>query len=225
MPIRTGLQSSWIDVSVALRNGMVHWPGDPPFECERVHDMSLGDANNLSRIRMGTHSGTHVDAPLHFIADGKGVDEMPLKATIGRARVIEISDTTSIKPRELRQHRIQRGERILIKTDNSRWVWKSDSFVEDFVYIPKEAAYFLAERGVMLVGVDYLSVGGYKCNGSEVHRIFLEAGIWLIEGLDLSLVTPGKYELICLPLKIVKGEGAPARAVVRPVTAARGHRR
>jgi arylformamidase len=203
---------------------MVHWPGDPPFEIERVHDMSRGDANNLSSIRMGAHSGTHIDAPLHFITDGKGVDEMPLEATIGRARVIEISDTTSIKPRELRHHRIQRGERILIKTGNSQRVWNSDSFVEDFVFISNEAARFLAERGVMLVGVDYLSVGGYKRNGSEVHRILLEAGIWLIEGLDLSRVVPGKYELICLPLKIAKGEGAPARAVVRPVTATRGHR-
>ena len=147
---------------------------------------------------------------------------MPPEATIGRARVIEISDTVSIKPRELRHYRIQRGERILFKSKNSPRVWKTDSFVEDFVYISREAAHFLAERGVMLIGVDYLSVGSYKRNGSEVHRILLEAGIWLIEGLDLSRVVPGKYELICLSLKILKGEGAPARAVLRPVGAARG---
>jgi len=216
MTRRTRSQPSWIDVSVALQNGMVHWPGDSPFEIERVHDMSDGDANNLSIIHMGAHSGTHVDAPLHFIANGKGIDEIPPEATIGRARVIEISDTTSIKPNELRHHRIQRGERILFKTDNSPRVWESNSFVEDFIFISKEAALFLAERGVMLVGVDYLSVGGYKRNGAEAHKILLEAGIWLIEGLDLSLVAPGKYELICLPLKIVKGEGAPARVILRP---------
>ena len=222
MPIGIRPQSSWIDVSVALRNGMVHWPGDPPFEIERVHDMSEGDSNNLSRIHMGAHSGTHIDAPLHFIASGKGIDEMPLEVTVGRARVIEISDTVSIKPRELRHHRIQRGERILFKTSNSPRLWKTNSFVEDFVFISKEAARFLAERGVMLVGIDYLSVGGYKRNGSEVHRMLLEAGIWLIEGLDLSRVAPGKYELICLPLKILNGEGAPARAVLRSVRTARG---
>ena len=222
MPIGIRPQSSWIDVSVALRNGMVHWPGDPQFEIERVHDMSEGDSNNLSRIHMGAHSGTHIDAPLHFIASGKGIDEMPLEVTVGRARVIEISDTVSIKPRELRHHRIQRGERILFKTSNSPRLWKTNSFVEDFVFISKEAARFLAERGVMLVGIDYLSVGGYKRNGSEVHRMLLEAGIWLIEGLDLSRVAPGKYELICLPLKILNGEGAPARAVLRSVRTARG---
>jgi len=211
----SGFHTPWIDISVPLRNGMVCWPGDPPFEIERINSMAKGDSINLSGIRMGAHSGTHIDAPLHFIANGKSIDEIPFEAVIGRARVIEIDDPKSIKSRELRQHRIQRGERILFKTGNSRLVWKDSAFVEDFVYISKEAACSLADRRVLLIGVDYLSVGDYKRKGSGVHRILLEAGIWLIEGLDLSRVSPGKYDLICLPLKIADCEGAPARAVLK----------
>ncbi len=213
------LRSQWIDVSVPLRNGMVHWPGDPPFEIERVHDMKRGDSSNLSRIHMGAHSGTHMDAPLHFIANGSSIDKIPLGVTVGRARVIEICDPESIEPQELKQHRIRRGERILFKTRNSRDVWRTDSFVKDFVFISKEAARFLARRKVALVGVDYLSVGSFKRDGAETHRALLEAGIWIIEGLELSHVKEGKYDLICLPLKLNGGDGAPARAILRPIRA------
>lgn len=213
--------SAWIDVSVPLRNGMVHWPGDPPFEIERVHDMERGDANNLSRVSMGAHSGTHVDTPLHFIRNGTSISDIPVSATVGRARVIEISDAESIKPRELIHQGIRRGQRVLFKTRNSsRRVWESDTFIEDFVFISNEAAHFLARRGVALVGVDYLSVGGYQHAGRETHITLLESGVWIIEGLDLSQVAPGTYDLVCLPLKLVGAEGAPARAILRPWTGA-----
>jgi arylformamidase len=158
-----------------------------------------------------------MDAPLHFIRQGMGIDKMPLDTTVGRARVIEIQDTESIKPEELIHHRIRRGERILFKTRNSSRGWQTHTFIEDFVYISKEAAHFLAERKVRVVGVDYLSVGGFKRDGMETHRALLEGGVWIIEGLDLSSVKPGKYDLICLPLKIEQGDGAPARAILRPV--------
>ena len=209
--------SPWLDISVPIRDAMVHWPGDPSVRVERVHSMERGDAANLSAISMGVHTGTHMDAPLHFIREGKGIDDIPLDVVVGRARVIEIYDTESIKPEELTRHRLRRGERILFKTPNSSRVWKTDAFVEDFVFISKEAASFLAERGVRVVGVDYLSVGEYHGEGQEIHRRLLSAGIWLIEGLDLSLVEPGRYYLICLPLRIDKGEGAPARAILRPI--------
>ena len=179
--------------------------------------MERGDGNNLSMISMGAHTGTHMDAPLHFIAGGTGIDNMPLDITMGRARVIEIKDGESVKPGELIPFQIGRDERILLKTSNSYRVWKDDSFVEDFVFISDEAALFLAEQGVKLVGVDYLSVGSYAGGGSYVHRTLLGAGIWIIEGLDLSRVEPGDYDLVCLPLKIVDGDGAPARAILRPV--------
>jgi len=210
-------ETQWIDISVSLHDAMVYWPGDPPISIRRVQDMEQGDTANLSMVSMGTHSGTHIDAPIHFIQQGTGVDKMPLDATIGRARVIEIRDSESIKPGELLRHHIRRGERILFKTRNSSYVWRSDEFVEDFVFISDEAASFLAERCVRIVGVDYLSVGSFKRGGSHVHKILLGADIWIIEGLDLSRVSPGKYELICLPLKLKQGDGAPARAILRRV--------
>lgn len=158
-----------------------------------------------------------MDAPLHFIRWGIGIDKMPLDTTLGRARVIEIQDTESIKPEELYQYRIRSGERILFKTRNSLRVWQTDTFIEDFIFISKEAARFLVEHKVRVVGVDYLSVGGFKRDGTETHRTLLEGGVWIIEGLDLSRVKSGKYDLICLPLKLDQGDGAPARAILRSV--------
>jgi arylformamidase len=133
---------------------------------------------------------------------------------MGPARIIDIKDRESIKPEELRPHRIRRGERILFKTRNSTRVWRTKSFVEDFVYLSSDGARYLADRGIRTVGVDYLSIGGIN-NGPECHQSILKAGIWVIEGLDLSKVTPGRYQLICLPLKVVDGDGAPARAIVK----------
>jgi len=207
----------WIDISLPLRNAMVHWPGDPPIRINRAQDMANGDSHTLSQISMGSHTGTHIDAPLHFIRKGSSIDRMPLDAAIGRARVIEIQDSESIKPQELSGHGIRRGERLLFKTINSSRVWQTDTFIEDFVFISNEAARFLVRRGVSVIGIDYLSVGGFKRAGGEVHRTLLQAGIWIIEGLDLSLVRSGRYDLICLPLKLEQADGAPARAILRPV--------
>ncbi len=198
-----------------VHSSMVRWPGDPPAQIERVQSLERGDTCNVSAISMGAHTGTHIDAPLHFIRDRKGIDAMPPDAMVGRARVIEIQDSESVKPVELACHRIRRGERILFKTKNSERVWKTDSFVKDYVFISKAAAVFLAERGIRCVGIDYLSVAGFEHEIEETHRILLEAGIWLIEGLNLEKVEPGKYHLFCLPLRIVGIEAAPARAFLR----------
>ena len=207
----------FIDISVTLKTGMVHWPSDPAVKIRRVKDMDKGAKNTVSEISMGAHTGTHMDAPLHFIQDGKSLDQMPLDATIGSARVILIKNRTAITPEELKNHRIRKGERILFKTRNSTRCWKDDTFVEDFVYISPEAAQYLADRKVRTVGVDYLSVGGFYGGGRETHLALLEAGIWLIEGLNLSKAKQGRYHLICLPLKIQTSEGAPARAVLVPL--------
>ena len=212
------MAEDWIDVSVPLRSGMVHWPDNPPVLIERALDMGRGDAANVSKLSMGVHTGTHMDAPIHFFPTGKGIDSMPLTAAIGRARVIEISDAESIKTEELRSHRIQAGERILFKTRNSARCWQTNDFVKDFVYISSDAAQYLAEQRVQTVGVDYLSVGGFFKDGAETHHALLGAGIWIIEGLNLSNVRPGFVELICLPLKIEGSDGAPARAILRSVS-------
>jgi arylformamidase len=213
------MTEAWIDISVPLRTGMVHWPDNPPVSIERMLDIERGDVANVSIISMGAHTGTHMDAPLHFFRTGRGLDTMPLTATIGRARVIEIRDPESIKPEELRPHRIQRGERVLFKTRNSARCWQTDDFVEDFVYISQEAARYLAAKQVQTIGVDYLSVGGFFKDGVETHHALLEAGIWIIEGLNLANVAPAIYELVCLPLKIQGSDGAPSRAILRFVEA------
>jgi arylformamidase len=208
-------QNNWIDISVPLYTGMVHWPDNPPVEIVRTESMDSGNICNVSRLSMGAHTGTHMDAPLHFIRDGRSIDTMPIEATVGPARVLTISDPQAIKVYELEAYAIQPGERILFKTNNSAGAWQSSTFVEDFVYISHEAAQYLAEKRVQTVGVDYLSVGGYRVDGPETHQALLSAGIWIIEGLNLANVQAGLYELICLPLKMVGAEGAPARAVLR----------
>lgn len=208
----------WLDVSVPLGDAMVHWPNDPPVSIKRIKNINKGDKTNLSLVSLGTHSGTHVDAPIHFIKAGKGVDTIPLDTLVGRARVIEIRDPESIKPEELVTHRIRGGERILFRTRNSSYAWQQDKFVEDFVFISDAAADLLVQRRVRLIGIDYLSVGSFRDGGSYVHKTLLGAGIGIIEGLNLAKVIPGKYDLVCLPLRIVSGDGAPARVILRPLS-------
>jgi arylformamidase len=206
----------WIDISVPLRTGMPHWPGDIPVHIEQTMDMRAGDACNLRTISMSAHTGTHMDAPLHFVMDGTGIDAMPLDATMGPARVLPIESDQSITRRELQRFEPRSGERLLFKTSNSRW-WRARCrlFMKNFVAIEADAARYLADCGVRTVGVDYLSIGAYKGDGVETHQILLGAGVWVIEGLDLSAVEPGDYELVCLPLRIEGGDGAPARAALR----------
>ena len=211
--------AAWIDISVPLYTGMVHWPDNPAVRIERMLDQARGDAANVSVIELGAHTGTHMDAPRHFYADGAGLDEMPLDAALGPARVIRIEHPQAILPAELEAHDLQAGERVLFRTQNSERCWNTDQFVEDFVYISAAAAQFLVDRQVRTVGVDYISVGGYVYDGVETHQILLGAGLWLIEGLNLAAVEPGAYELICLPLRVAGADGAPARAILRP----RGH--
>jgi arylformamidase len=209
--------TDWIDVSVTVRHGMPHWPDNPPVVLERVMDLGRGDECNVSRLAMGVHTGTHMDGPVHFLHGAPGLDEMPLTATMGEARVIDIEHPRQITAGEIRGHRLQAGERVLFRTSNSGRCWDSGTFVEDFVYISEPAAAYLAETRVRTVGVDYLSVGGYRADGAAIHRILLQAGIWIIEGLDLSPVTGGRYEMICLPAKLHGSDGAPARAILRPL--------
>jgi len=182
---------------------------------EQAKWLERGDPYNLTTFSMSAHTGTHMDAPRHFVPDGETIDAAPLPVLIGPARVIETRDPVAIRPAELARCRIRRGERILFKTPGSARRWSTDEFDENFVYIAKDTAAYLAERRVSLVGIDYLSIGGFRHDGEETHRILLGAGIWVIEGLNLSKVKPGRYDLICLPLRLQGADGAPARAVLR----------
>jgi arylformamidase len=207
----------WTDISVPLYPGMVHWPGDPEFDSSLAKGISRGDVCNVTRFSTSAHIGTHMDAPRHFVERGLGIDQMPLEAAMGRCRVIEIKDREAIKPDELEPQKLRAGERLLFKTHNSAKAWKSDTFAKDFVYVSKEAAQYLVDAEVQTIGVDYLSVGGFFKDGVETHQILLGAKVWIIEGLNLARIKPGNYELVCLPIKLVGSDGAPARAILRPV--------
>src|SRR5215470_9844252 len=208
---------SWIDVSVAIRDGMVHWPDNPPIVVEKMMDMAHGAVANVSKIAMGVHTGTHMDAPSHIVAGAAAIDQLGFEAGVGPARVIAIRDPERITVAELEPHDIGAGQRILFKTANSPRAWRSAKFVEDAVYLSVEAARWLAKARVRTVGIDYLSVGGFRAeNGVAVHEPLLAAGVAIIEGLDLTDVPAGPCDLICLPIKLAGGDGAPARAFVQP---------
>lgn len=208
--------SEWIDIAVPLDSETVRWPGDRAFRLQRDCDMSCGHAASVSSFEMSAHLGTHMDAPLHYFRDGASMDGFPLEIGIGPARVIAIEGDCA-GPDSLDVHRIERDERILLKTANSNEVWHHRPFSERYVSITPAGARYLVERHPALVGVDYLSVGNSGDDGAETHRILLKAGIWIIEALDLHRVTPGNYDLVCLPLRIVGVEGAPVRAALRRI--------
>jgi arylformamidase len=202
--------TEWIDVSVPIYGGMVHWPDNPPIEIEAVMRLDRGDICNLSAIKMGVHTGTHIDGPIHFLPGGSGTDAVPLQNLIGPARVIEIEDPNAVRRTELLKRDIGHSERLLFKTLNSQRCWNGSEFVSNSVSIAEDAAKYLAELKTLAVGIDYLSAGS-----PEVHRTLLGAGVAIIEGLNLSKVSPGEYELLCLPLSIPGSDGAPARALLK----------
>jgi arylformamidase len=216
--------SEWRDITLPMGKDLPVMPGGiserpvQPPSFERFFDVDKGDRVTMSRIEMNSHDGTHIDAPLHFFYGGVTIDEMPLDVTIGPARVIEIKDAESIKTAELESYSIQPGERILFKTRNSPKIYESKELAGDYVYISTEAARLLADKRVRLVGLDYLTIGNYKDpeNIKDVHEILLGNGVYVLEGINLGGVAAGEYELICLPLRLEKGDAAPARAILRP---------
>jgi arylformamidase len=177
--------------------------------------MAEGALYNLSRLHMSAHTGTHMDAPLHFVDGAASIDQIPLDATVGPARVIEIDAAESIGRADLEPFEIEPGERLIVKTRNTPRCWETDEFLKDFVYISEDGAQYLVERKIRAIGVDYLSVAGFYKDTVETHVALLGAGIWIVEGLDLRKIAPGRYDLICLPLKLLGAEGAPARAILR----------
>lgn len=204
--------TEWIDVSVPIYGGMVHWPDNPPIEVDAIMHVERGDIATVSALKMGTHTGTHIDGPIHFLPGSPGTDAVPLGNLIGPATVIEIEDPSAVQWAELRKHNIGHSERLLFKTLNSQRCWNSSEFVSDFVSLAEDAASELAELKTLAVGIDYLSMGS-----PEVHRTLLGAGVAIIEGLNLLKVSRGKYELFCVPLSIRGGDGAPARALLKPL--------
>ncbi len=214
------IPQGWYDISVPLKQGMNYFPTDPvPPKIYRYHDVEMGAKVTMSMLEIISHTGTHIDTPLHFIPGGSTVSDMPLDATIGPCRVIEIKDPVKIKVAELEKYQIRRGERILCKTRNSPLVYTSDKFVEDYVYLDGDAADYLVSRGIILFGLDNITIGHFKepDNLNRTHRTLLGAGIYILEDCALGDVPPGEYELLCLPLYMWKGDAGPCRAILRPL--------
>jgi arylformamidase len=199
-----------IDISVPVRPGMVTYEGDPNVRLERVVSIADGAAANISRLDFGVHTGTHVDAPLHFIDGAPGTETLRLDVLVGEAFVVDATGVAAaLDEKVLRGLDVpEPAMRLIFKTRNSK-LWELGAFSHDFVRLSGDGARYLISRGVRLVGIDYLSVGN-----EEAHRELLGAGVVPVEGLDLRGVEPGPYELICLPLRLVGSDGAPARAVL-----------
>ena len=208
------------DISVPITPGETPtYPGDPGIEIGSWSAIARGDRANVSVLKFGAHTATHIDAPAHFIEGAPGISSLPLEVLVGPARVVEIpADADAVGASHVRPESIQGATRVLFKTRNSSyWEDPRGQFREDFAYVEPAAARSLVAAGVRLVGFDYLSVEKFGSEGFETHLALLAAGVVIVEGLDLRAVGPGLYELCCLPLKIEagSGDGAPARAVLR----------
>jgi arylformamidase len=208
--------NSWIDVSVDLCSMLPTWPGDPTLNISKFADIDKGKVCNVTQLSMSAHTGTHMDAPKHFINNGKTMSDWTLESTTGPVKVFETGDKEFITVDEIKKFDIQKGDRIIFKTPNSSYEWFEKPFNENFVCFSNEAAEYIAQKQIMTVGVDYLSVGGMK-NGKEVHNFILGAGIWIIEGLYLKDIKPGNYNLLCMPIKLKGADGAPSRAFMKSI--------
>jgi arylformamidase len=225
-------KTEWFDITLPLNKEIPIPPATPPppgqptpppesriplANVYRFFDVDKGDKVTMSRIEMSSHDGTHIDAPLHFIPGGTTIDAMPIETTVGPCRVIEIKDEKSVTVKELEPYKIKAGERILFKTKNSPGVYAVRQYAGKFVTVSLEAAKYLAEKKIRLVGIDYISVASAETmeNVGDVHKTFLSNGIFILEALNLAGVKPGNYELICLPLRIEKGDAGPCRVILR----------
>lgn len=203
------------DVSVPIRNDMPVWPSDPPVKLTPSAHLSKTGSHtvHLTSINMGSHTGTHVDAPYHFVDGGKTLHEIPLETFVGPATVFEIKNVRAISRSNLETLNWDGVERVLFKTDNSA-KWADPGFHKDFVALEPDAAQFLVERGIRLVGIDYLSIDPFGSLEHPSHFILLRKNVVIIEGLDLRQIAPGRYHVVALPLNLHGADGAPTRVIL-----------
>ncbi|SDX34427.1 cyclase family protein [Hymenobacter psychrophilus] len=202
----------WLDLTTSITDGMAYWPDNAPVRIRRTLSMADGAAANVSEISMSVHTGTHVDAPLHFLADGMDAAQLNLSHLMGPALLVAVDSERFISQADIAHLQLAPGSRVLFKTRNSDREWSLEPFDPNFVRVGADAAAWLRAQGVVCVGVDYLSVGA-----ADTHHNLLGAGISVIEGLALQHAAPGEYELLCLPLKIAGTDGAPARVLARRI--------
>jgi arylformamidase len=204
------------DITLTISPDLVVWPDDPPVELIQDSSIANGDEANVTRMKLGVHTGTHIDAPRHFIDDGETVENIPIALLTGRAYVLHVDDDVDLITKDLLENSSipPRTKRVLFRTRNSHhWNSPHTEFDQNYVAVDPEAAAYLIQRGVKLVGVDYLSIAPYH-DVIPTHQTFLESGIVVVEGLKLGEVAQGRYTLYCLPLKIAGADGAPARAIL-----------
>ena len=203
------------DITVPLSPSLPIYPGDPGVAITPVAQLQWGDAANVSRLVLSSHTGTHLDAPRHFFQAGLAIDGIALHMLMGPARVCAFPEaTTHLTADDLRPLGLAGTQRLLLKTPNSA-LWERTGFQTNYIALTESAAHLLVDLGVQLVGIDYLSVDAFECHDFPVHRTLLGAGVLILEGLDLRTVPPGEYELLALPLLLHDGDGAPVRAILR----------
>lgn len=207
-----------IDISIPLKEGMPAWPNGKKLKIGKEMDMEKGDRSNDSFLECNVHTGTHIDAPRHFLKNGKTMEQIPLDVLIGPATVAHFPNTDAITAQDLDDLNLSNNiERLLLKTRNAEF-WEKDEkkFREDFVALLPDAAQWISDHNIKLVGIDYLSIEPYRNEGFSTHHILLKADVVIVEGLNLASVEPGTYELVCMPLSIPNIEASPARAILQP---------
>jgi arylformamidase len=210
-------QGKLYDVSLTISAGIPIWPGNPQLALDSVKTIAQGASSNLSLLHIGTHTATHVDAPSHFIEGAPGVDNIPPEVLVGHARLLQLPEVHHIDRQVLRKLDLTGVTRILLGTRNSVLL-KQAQLDMDYAFVSADAAQYLVDIGIKLVGIDYLSIEQYQKEGHPAHHILLGAGVVIIEGLYLADVPPGDYELMCLPLKLRDADGAPARVFLRELS-------
>ncbi len=201
------------DITVPISPSLPTFPGDPRVRIDPVSRIAQGDPANVSRVTMSSHCGSHIDASSHYSDNGVSVDHLPLTLLVGKALVADLRGVQEIDGKALARLPLGGVARLLLRTDNSL-LWDREGFYEDYAHLTPEGAEYLLRKKVQLVGIDYLSVERFEGNG-EVHRLLLGNGTVILEGLNLDGIDEGEYELICLPLKVREGDGAPVRAILR----------
>jgi arylformamidase len=206
-----------IDISLGLGPDTLIWPDSTPLRVIPATRVSEGDASNTSEVRIGSHTGTHIDPPSHFDENGLSVEQVPLESLVGPALVVDLTAVAArIDPDDLEALMLPEGTtRLLFKTRNSSmWQALPRPFTTDYVSISPAGAAWIVDHGIRLVGVDFLSVESFRAEGRPTHRKLLDAGVVVVEGLDLSQAEAGVYSFACLPLRLIGGDGGPARAVL-----------
>jgi arylformamidase len=203
------------DVSVPITSTMPVWPSDPPVKLTPTSHLARDKSHTVrvTKVEMGSHTGTHIDAPWHMVEGGRRLNQIPLETLMGPATVLDVPGVKSLKRSDIENFDLSGVERVLFKTENSQH-WNDAKFYEQFVYLEPEAAEFLVSRGIKLVGIDYLSIDEFKSESHPTHFVLLKRNVVIIEGLNLSRVPPGRYHMIALPLNLQDVDGAPTRVIL-----------